>query len=232
MLYLKKIKEFLKQILLFQFLKLKYRKNAHPKIFEWNWDKKNFNRIAVVNFLIAKTGGLTSKYLEIGCQSNTLFNSVASIKKSGVDPVSGGTHQMTSDDFFLSNKEKFNVIFIDGLHHYEQVRKDAINSLNSLEDGGWIAFHDFLPANWEEQHIPRLNSDWTGDCWKLAVELTYAQDLDFKIIKIDNGVGLLQKKSSNWFIPDLSKKLKTAGFEKFVENIEKMPLYSFYEALK
>ena len=37
-------------------------------------------------------------------------------KKIGVDPVSGGNLRMTSDHFFKENKEKFDLIFIDGLH--------------------------------------------------------------------------------------------------------------------
>ena len=44
-------------------------------------------------------------------------------KKVGVDPVSGGTIRVTSDNFFRTNKEKFDCIFIDGLHKYAQVKK-------------------------------------------------------------------------------------------------------------
>lgn len=30
----------------------------------------------------------------------------------------GGTHRMTSDAFFATNEEQFDLVFIDGLHHY------------------------------------------------------------------------------------------------------------------
>ena len=35
------------------------------------------------------------------------FSKINVKKKVGIDPVSGGTHRMTSDEFFSSNKEKF-----------------------------------------------------------------------------------------------------------------------------
>ena len=81
-----------------------YRHNSHPKTFDWDWSRKSFNGVAVINYLVGKTGGLSSRYLEIGCASNDLFHSVASLQKVGVDPASGGTHRMTSDVFFATNK--------------------------------------------------------------------------------------------------------------------------------
>jgi len=209
-----------------------FNHHAHPKNFDWAWEKKGFNRIAVVNYLIAKRGGLTSQYLEIGCAANTLFDSVASLNKIGVDPDAGGTHRMTSDEFFEKNREDFDVIFIDGLHEYTQVRKDALNSLKVLKEGGWIGFHDFLPSSWKEQHLPRISNNWTGDCWKLAVELAQAKGIEFKILDIDHGVGLIKKTSSEWHISDFSDELKTAEFDKFVEVVGELPLCSFEEAMK
>ena len=42
---------------------------------------------------------------------------------------------------------KFDVIFIDGLHEYEQCQRDCLNSMKFLNDGGIILFHDFLPRS-------------------------------------------------------------------------------------
>lgn len=50
----------------------------------------------------------------------------------------------TSDDFFYNNKSYYNLIYIDGSHHYEQVKKDFINSFNFLEKNGYIICDDFL----------------------------------------------------------------------------------------
>ena len=56
--------------------------------------------------------------------------------------------------------------------------------VRSLPDTKTNAFHDFLPTNWKEQHIPRIQSNWTGDCWKLAIELSKAIGVDFYIVNI------------------------------------------------
>lgn len=214
------------------FLAYKYRSNASDKKIDWNWNTKSFNRIALVNFLISKTRGWDSTYLEIGCASNALFNSVPAKTKVGVDPAEGGTHRMTSDDFFAANDRSFDVVFIDGLHEYQQVRRDAINALACLNPGGWIAFHDFLPSSWKEQHVPQLHSRaWNGDCWKAAVELSRASGLDFKIINIDCGVGLLKKSADVYEIPDMHADLRSAKFDRFVNEVEFLPIVEFEEAV-
>ena len=51
---------------------------------------------------------------------------------------------MTSDEYFSKFKDKFDIIFIDGLHHYEQVKKDIFNSLEILNSNGIILMHDCL----------------------------------------------------------------------------------------
>ncbi len=151
---------------------LKYRSHASDRAFVWTAAETHYNRIALVNSLVCNFDFSTARYLEIGCAGNTLFDAVMASNKIGVDPASGGTHRMTSDAFFAGNKERFDVIFIDGLHEYEQVRRDALNALDCLSDGGYVAFHDFLPQTWKDHHVPPVQSGWTGDCWKAGVELS------------------------------------------------------------
>tara|TARA_X000000950_G_C13696080_1_gene570166 strand:- start:175 stop:864 length:690 start_codon:yes stop_codon:yes gene_type:complete len=208
-------------------------KHRHIKTkINWDWGNKGFSRIALVNFLISKTGGISSKYLEIGCDNNVLFDAVMSMNKVGVDPVSGGTERMTSDEFFKINNKLFDVMFIDGLHHYHQVHKDTINGLKALNKDGWMAFHDFLPSCWEEQHVPRIRGVWTGDCWKLAYQLTKSKGIDFKILEIDHGVGLIRKTSDNWEIPAFSKELQETGFDEFLRIKKELPIFSYEEVIK
>ena len=216
---------------MYKFGRLKFHKHSHPEVFNWEWRKKNFNRIATVNYLVSISGGLDAKYLEIGCFSNELFNSVASLYKVGVDPASGGTHRMTSDEFFSSNKETFDVVFIDGLHEYEQVHRDAINALNSIKVGGYIVFHDFLPSSWKEHHVPRISFAWTGDCWKLAVQLMESKGLEFVILDIDHGVGLMKKLSDQWHIPNVTEDLKKAEFDSFVAIVDSLPIVPFADGI-
>ena len=203
------------------FLKIYYSKNKSKDKFDWNWNKSNFNRISLVNYLLSKKNK-DAKYLEIGCDDNVLFNAVACRYKIGVDPHKGGTHRMTSDNFFEKNETKFDVIFIDGLHEYSQVMKDAINSIKFLNKDGFIAFHDFLPKNWIEAHVPRLNITWNGDIWKLAFNLIESNEIDFKILLIDRGICVLKLKKNRAKINQNS--FVKEKFQYLFDNISKLPL--------
>jgi len=48
-----------------------------------------------------------------------------------------------STNFFFKNKNKFNLIYIDGSHFYDDVKKDFINSINCLEKNGILICDDF-----------------------------------------------------------------------------------------
>ena len=133
-------------------------------------------------------------FLEIGSFSNELFNKVNIDNKVGVDPVSGGTIRMTSDEFFKKNKEFFDLIFIDGLHHYDQVKKDINNSLSILNKGGVVLLHDCLPSNVFDQAVPRCTYKWNGDVWKAIVEARCREDIDTYTCYADNGIGIILKR--------------------------------------
>lgn len=198
---------------------------------KFEYEKNFFSRHAFINRAIQKKGQQCN-YLEIGVCKNEVFNSIPlSMKnKFGVDPNEGGTHRMTSDNFFKINKKKFDVIFIDGLHEYEQCKKDCLNSIKFLNKNGIILFHDFLPRNSFEEHVPRKQITWTGDVWKVAVELQNSQNCKFKIANIDMGVGILRP-ADNFKYKNLPE-LKKMKFKDFYEKYFKTyPLVSSEEAL-
>lgn len=193
----------------------KYENNSYPKSFVFNWSDFNFNRIAVVNLIL--NSYTEPKYLEIGCASNALFNSIPIIDKTGVDPVSGGNIRLTSDEFFEKNDNKFDVIFIDGLHTYQQVRKDVINSFKTLNKTGVLVLHDLFPLNWIESHIPNIsNGPWTGDVWKIAFELIETPGIEFRLLKIDHGVGVVKVLKTGVNLSDLTPQLTNEKFSFFI----------------
>jgi hypothetical protein len=199
------------------------------KSIDWQWDKKRFNRIALINLLCSSK--LDGSYLEIGCQGNICFDAVPMIDKIGVDPESGGTHKLYSDDFFAHNTKTFDVIFIDGLHVYDQVHRDVVNAVNVLKPGGWIALHDMLPHDAVSEHVPNISKGpWYGDVWKVAFELAESHGIDFKVLKIDAGIGLLRLTSQTPVIADKSSILQNQRFQYFYENLEKLPLTEWEDA--
>ncbi|NBO49790.1 MAG: class I SAM-dependent methyltransferase [Chitinophagia bacterium] len=211
----------------------KSKKKPHLEFtqkFNWKWDNIRFNRIALINLLCSKN--LDGSYLEIGCQGNLCFDAVPMLDKIGVDPESGGTHKTYSDDFFAQNKKQFDVIFIDGLHVYDQVHRDVVNSLAALKPNGWIAIHDMLPDDAISEHVPNISDGaWYGDVWKVAFEIMKTPGIDFKIVKMDAGIGLVKK--LNTLTPELineSELLQDKRFEYLYNNIHKLPIIDWEEA--
>jgi hypothetical protein len=162
---------------------------------------ENYHRLELIQKLIDRTGA--TNYLEIGCDKDQIFKKIKNINKIGVDPVRGGTHRMTSDDYFRNHKDGvFEVIFIDGLHHYDQVTKDVNNALTRLTDNGYIVIHDLLPVYEDEISMPgpiqsEKSKYWLGDTWRLSFDLMGRNNITFKLIATDCGCGVVTKRSQN-----------------------------------
>ena len=154
----------------------------------------NIYRWDLIQFLINKYK--FQNYLEIGCDKDQSFSKIIIKNKVGVDPISGGTIRASSNNFFIKNKNTFDIIFIDGLHHYNQVLTDINNSLNILNINGFILVHDCLPRTLAQQAVPRYRGSWQGDVWKAIVELRTKENLDIITCKIDFGVAIIRKKKN------------------------------------
>lgn len=96
---------------------------------------------SVINKINAKS------YLELGVDQRHTFSKINVEKKISVDNNSHTlpTFVMTTDNFFASNKDTFDVIFVDAYHERSQVQKDIENSLKVLNPNGVIITHDTLP---------------------------------------------------------------------------------------
>lgn len=154
----------------------------------------NIYRWDLIQFLINKYK--FQNYLEIGCDKDQSFSKIIIKNKVGIDPISGGTIRASSNNFFIKNKNTFDIIFIDGLHHYNQVLTDINNSLNILNNNGFILVHDCLPRTLAQQAVPRYRGSWQGDVWKAIVELRTKENLDIITCKIDFGVAIIRKKKN------------------------------------
>ena len=176
---------------------------------------QDYFRWDLIDYLIKKNNYLN--YLEIGCDDDQLFSKVKIKNKIGVDPVSGGNVRKNSDDFFFENKDKFDLVFIDGLHIYEQVKKDIINSLKCLNENGIILVHDCMPNSLSKQAVPRYKMKWNGDVWKAIVDLRQREDLDIFTCEIDQGIGIITKKK-NSSVLKLNKPAKNLKFKDYYYN--------------
>ena len=168
-------------------------------------------RFDIINHFINKYNFIN--YLEIGVFTGECIESVIAQHKDGVDPGSEGVihpkvnYQVTSDVFFKLIEDHpeilYDIVFIDGLHHSDQVIKDVTNSLKHSIDNGVIAMHDCNPPTKQHTQIPRNGQrNWNGDTYKafLQSRIDNPQHKHF-VVDDDWGVGVILKNQTDFEIP-------------------------------
>jgi hypothetical protein len=180
-------------------------------------------RFDIINYFIDKFNFVN--YLEIGVYRGENIRKIKAIHKDGVDPGVEGemvpevNYRMTSDDFFELIKDhediKYDIIFIDGLHHSDQVDKDIVNSLNHLVDNGVIVLHDCSPEKEEYSLVPRISGPWNGDVYKSVLRFRQKYNHTFFTVDTDCGCGVIINDNSGLNLCDkeiLNKGLDSWGY--------------------
>ncbi|MBR9925670.1 MAG: class I SAM-dependent methyltransferase [Gammaproteobacteria bacterium] len=160
-------------------------------------------------------------YFEIGVESGKSLL-LAKCKAIGVDPmpkpnvIIKENHKilkMTSDYFFGSGCKEFeglnpDLSFIDGMHLFEYVLRDFINTEKKSKKNSVIVVDDIFPGSKAQAERERRTRAWTGDVWKLAYVLM-DQRKDLEIYFIDaHPTGLMVIKNLNPNNELLEKKYK------------------------
>lgn len=169
----------------------------------------------IINKII-KDRGFTS-YLEIGGDKFYCFSRIKCNRKVVVDPANiekiPELVNKTSDEYFKDSEDKFDLIFIDGLHEHEQVERDIINSMQHLNKDGIIVLHDCLPQEEIHQRVPRETRRWNGDVWRAFVGFRKSYpEINSYCYADDFGVGIIEYSD---------KELKT-GFSTGISFVEFM----------
>lgn len=174
-------------------------------------------RVDVLNALIGKYKYVT--YLEIGVQAGTSFKEVKIPLKTGVDPdpkcrsldaVNRSIYIQTSDAFFeliqhSAIQPRWDLIFIDGMHTYEQALRDINNALRHLNPNGSIVVHDLNPPDADAANpVPNIGKSggWCGDVWRawMALRMT-RDDLTMYTVDCDWGVGVIRRGTQQLYQP-------------------------------
>lgn len=158
-------------------------------------------RFEIINTFIRNNNFIN--YLEIGVFRGQNIREIIAEHKDGVDPttelgrpIPEINYPITSDEFFeliKGHNIKYDVIFIDGLHHADQVDKDIENALNHLVDNGIIVMHDCNPEKEEYTSVPRKTGIWHGDVYKSALRLRQKYPHKFITVDTDCGCGVIFK---------------------------------------
>ena len=188
-------------------------------------EREKMDRTTVIQQVIDRIGA--RRYLEIGVDKGTNFFPIRVKHKVAVDPgfrfrakhrvlnslknprnLTAQYHEVTSDEFFdgLNGEERFDVVFVDGLHTYEQSLRDVENALERLNDRGVVIMHDCNPDHPAAAHPatsveemydlnpPGWNRMWCGDVWKAICALrSRRNDLEVFVLDCDFGLGIVHR---------------------------------------
>ena len=105
--------------------------------------------------------------------------------------------------------QRYDVIFIDGLHKSYQVKQDIHNSLRYLNPNGYVVLHDCNPPDdfmaRETYMVNGVYEPWNGTVWKAIYDLrTSRTDLKVCVVDTDWGIGIV--KNNHFFDTKLVQK--------------------------
>ncbi|HVB04325.1 MAG TPA: class I SAM-dependent methyltransferase [Chitinophagaceae bacterium] len=197
------------------------------------------DRVHLIQLLI-KQKKLTH-YMEIGVSNGHAFFRIKAKVKIAVDPyfkfntgrkliktflnphnLYNTWFEKTSDDFFkydaprIFEKNKIDIVLIDGMHEYDFATRDVDNALHYLRDDGIIIMHDCNPptreaaCSFQEWKSGNYTSDWNGDVWKTIVFMrSQRKDIDAFVLNCDQGLGIITKRKPRQTltlsVPDIAR---------------------------
>jgi hypothetical protein len=156
------------------------------------------------------------RYLEVGVHSGETLFGVRAAARVGVDPhfrfdVDEARRTqpqcelwpVESDEYFgriASPATRFDVVFLDGLHTFEQTLRDLLNALALLADGGVVVVDDVQPSSSVAAigHLERFvavrtaleveSRDWMGDVYRLVFFVdSFLQQLSYRTVADTHG---------------------------------------------
>lgn len=197
---------------------------------------------------IIKIRSFDGKYLEIGIENGLTLEAVCLNDKYGVDPnlmvnkiikPKGTKLFLKESDIFFDAlfESKFDIVYLDGLHTFEQTYRDFKNVIQYLHLNSILMVDDTVPLDEFSSHPiqsesyrlrkksgKKDNGAWHGDVFKLVCTLNYLNlpELNYRTL-----VDLQNPKSVVWLkqgfdwpkkLPDLNRKLSESfTYSKYFE---------------
>jgi hypothetical protein len=162
-----------------------------------------------------------SSYLEIGVNQGVTFNAIEANRKVAVDPQfmfdtlaytipdKVEFFEVCSDEYFaLAQAEdvKFDVIYLDGLHTFEQTLRDLLNAFSVIKPHGVVILDDVIPNSFDaslsdvdEAFVIRslaaqigavwhFDGSWMGDVYKVVFFLkSFMQQYSYATVLENHG---------------------------------------------
>ena len=184
-------------------------------------------------------------YLEIGVNAGQTFLEINAATRTAVDPAfafdtkphataSTVFYEVTSDEFFgsINAGRRYDVVYLDGLHTFDQTTRDLVNALSLLKPSGIIAIDDVLPnsfhaslpdlhlaAKVRESLMPDSQDySWMGDVYKLVYFVRdYVPQYSYATIADNHGQLVMWREPRMIYAAQPIENIARAGFETVIE---------------
>lgn len=198
------------------------------------------------------------RYLEIGVNRGQTFHRVRAPRMVAVDPEflfdheeaaaerpHATYHPITSDEYFgtvIGADELFDVIFIDGLHTFDQTLRDLLNALEHLAPRGVIVIDDVRPPFYDaalREHddavrVRELTGQdqpvWMGDVYRLVWFIdSFLQHLEYRTISNNHGQAVVWRQIRESVTDRRVSHVAALPFEEYLLDPDTLRLRTFYQ---
>ena len=206
-------------------------------------------------------------YLEIGVDSGVTFFAIEAARKVAVDPKfrfsvderqsehrNAQFHEVESDVYFgqiIGKNDRFDVIYLDGLHTADQTLRDFCNAIEYLNDDGVIVIDDIAPTFYHTSLPDRTmanqvrdaigsasGADWMGDVYRLVFFIqSFFQQYRYATVMLGKYGQLVvwkEKRQPNLLVPRGIGAVGMLPFEKTITEVgayNKLPFPTILELI-
>jgi hypothetical protein len=197
--------------------------------------KKNvngFNKEDIINYLI--NSFYYKSYLEISTvTSGFVYDKIINIEKhlflyqTEYHENINIREDITENITIIKNLtllEKYDIIFVDPYHTFEQSYDDICLAFKLLNDNGIIVIHDCYPKYKELAKKQYKYGPWCGETYKALINFNYKNNMvQTYVVDCDFGCGIILKNKSRLF-PYLLKDIivDNIDYEYFILNTNKL----------
>ncbi|QGN32936.1 class I SAM-dependent methyltransferase [Microlunatus sp. Gsoil 973] len=199
------------------------------------------------------------RYLEVGVSKGTTFHRLEARFKVAVDPrfrfdwqaeqAGRGPrtqyHEVTSDVYFgsiIDPTQEFDVIYLDGLHTFEQTLRDFTNAVAHLAEGGVIVVDDVRPSSYHaslsdprsyqklRQYVRDDRRAWMGDVYKLVWFIdTFYPSMSYATVANNHGQAVVWRERRRSVTERTVSEIGPLSFESMVLDHDVLRLRPFGE---
>lgn len=172
------------------------------------FEERGFNEDAAISLMLeelseSKKGRATVKGIEIGVGNGErvhTFCAHSKVRHTGIDNLKGDGQNSPStklmdalkkqyDNFYFVegdsqdvvdkfDDDKYDYVFIDGSHDYQDVAKDFVNYAPKLKKGGYLLIHDSRADEGIKDAVTGAHINWHTGPTKLKASIDQEGELD------------------------------------------------------